>query len=362
MKLSELATSRDNNFNLLRFVAAFAVLYSHSFALVLGAGNHEPFVGRIGYTLAGVAVDVFFITSGFLVTASMARLDNFRAFFRARALRIFPALVVMSLLAAFVLGPLFTSLPAHDYFSDFGTYKFVLKNSTILAGIKLKLPGVFETLPFVDTNGSLWTLPFEVRCYLTVALLWFVAQQAMRGPTAGGFARLATGLAVLMLLAFWVGHDTGYRHWHTFRLFFMFFSGAAFWMARDRIPMRHDLAALAATALALGVLFPRGFFWIYPLTITYLVLYAAYVPGGWLRRFNRTGDYSYGIYIYAFPVQQALKASFPAITPAQMIVAATVLTLPLAMLSWHLVEKPMLARKDAGMRKPLPDPRAHPLA
>jgi peptidoglycan/LPS O-acetylase OafA/YrhL len=360
MKLSDYATGRDNNFNLVRFVAAFSVLYSHSYALVLGIGNFEPFVTRIGYTLAGIAVDVFFITSGFLVTASMLRLGAFKPFFRARALRIFPALVVMSLLLAFVLGPALTTLPMADYFTDSGTYRFVLKNSTILAGIKLKLPGVFETLPFGDTNGSLWTLPFEVRCYVTVAVLWFLALR-MRVPTRA-FARLALGLAVLMLLAFWATHDAGYKHWHTFRLFYMFFAGAAFWMLRDRIPMRHSIAAGMALALAAGVVFPQAFFWVYPLTVAYLVLYVAYVPGGWIRGFNRLGDYSYGIYIYAFPVQQLLKSTMPAITPPQMIVAATALTLPLAMLSWHLVEKPMLARKDASGHKPTHDPRVDPAA
>lgn len=357
MKLSDYATGRDNNFNLLRFAAAFAVLYSHSYAIVLGIGNFEPFVQRIGYTLAGIAVDVFFITSGFLVTASLLRLDGFKAFFRARALRIFPALVVMSLLLAFVLGPVFTSLPTAEYFAHGDVYRFVLKDSTILAGIKMKLPGVFEGLYFREVNGSLWTLPFEVRCYLTVALLWFVALRLRAGAPAT-FARLATGLALLMLAGFWIAHDAGYKHWHTFRLFYMFFAGAAFWMFRERIPMRHGVAAAMAAALALAVAFPRAFFWVYPLTIAYLVLYAAYVPRGWIRGFNRVGDYSYGIYIYAFPVQQVLKATVPGITPAQMIVAATACTLPLAMLSWHLVEKPMLARKDAAVRKPASDPRA----
>lgn len=354
MKLSEYATSRDNNFNLLRFAAAFAVLYSHSYAIVLGIGNYEPFVTRIGYTLAGIAVDVFFITSGFLVTASLLRLQSFNSFFRARALRIFPALVVMSLLLAFVLGPLFTSLPLREYFGHGDVYRFVLKDSTILFGIKMKLPGVFEGLHFREVNGSLWTLPFEVRCYLTVALLWFVALR-MRAPTVVSFTRLAVGLAVVSLLGFWVAHAVGYKHWHTFRLFYMFFVAAAFWVLRGRIPMTHPIAAVMAVALAAGVVFPRAFFWIYPLAIPYLVLYAAYVPGGWIRGFNRLGDYSYGIYIYAFPVQQVLKATVPDITPPQMIVAATVLTLPLAMLSWHLVEKPMLARKE--VRKPAHDPR-----
>jgi peptidoglycan/LPS O-acetylase OafA/YrhL len=312
----------------------------------------------LGYTLAGIAVDVFFATSGFLVCASLMRLDDFKAFFKARALRIFPALVVMSVLLAFVLGPLFTTLPLHDYFSRSEVYKLLVKDSTILTGVKFKLPGVFDGHPMDEVvNGSLWTLPFELRCYLVLALLWFVAGFVRRGPLHA-FMRLSVVGSALMLVAFWATHAIGYKHWHTFRLFFFFFSGAAFWMLRTRISMRGPMAALASGVLLLAIAVPSLFFWLYPLVLTYLVLYAAYVPGGWIRGFNRLGDYSYGIYIYAFPVQQSLVALLPGITPAQMIVAATATTLPLAMLSWHLVEKPMLARKDTRPRHHVPaDPR-----
>jgi peptidoglycan/LPS O-acetylase OafA/YrhL len=358
MKLSDYATGRDNTFNLLRFAAAFAVLYSHSYALVLGPENHEPFVNWLGYTLAGIAVDVFFITSGFLVCESLLRLDNFKAFCKARALRIFPALVVMSVLLAGVLGPLLTTLPLGDYFSRTEVYKFLFKDATILTGVKFKLPGVFDGLPMDEVvNGSLWTLPFELRCYLVLALVWIAARIARHGPLHT-FVRLVLVTAGLMLIAFWIAHTVGYKHWHTFRLFYFFFGGAAFWLMRSRIALNHGVALAVAALLAFGIFVPRLFFWIYPLTITYLVLYVAYVPGGWIRGFNRFGDYSYGIYIYAFPVQQTLVLLVAGITPAQLIIAATAATLPLAMLSWHLVEKPMLARKDTRPRHHIaPDPR-----
>jgi peptidoglycan/LPS O-acetylase OafA/YrhL len=350
MQLSAYATGRDNNFNLVRFLAAFAVLWSHSFALALGPQNHEPWVNWIGYTPAGIAVDVFFITSGFLVTASLLRLDDFKAFVRARALRIFPALVVMSLLLGLVMGPFFTTLTLEQYFTDPTLWKFIVKDSTILTGVKFKLPGVFDGHPMDEVvNGSLWTLPFELRCYLLLALVWWLAKFAKHQALAS-FTRVLVIGTGLMLLAFWVAHHFGYKHWHTFRLFFMFFCGAAFWVFRARIPLNGKIALAASVLLLAGVAVPKHFFWVYPVTVPYIVLYLAYVPGGFLRAFNRLGDYSYGIYIYAFPVQQMLVALVPGITPMQMFAGATLATIPLAMLSWRFVEKPMLAKKSGGAK------------
>ena len=349
MQLSAYATGRDNNFNLVRFLAAFAVLWSHSYALAIDS-NHEPWVSWLGYTPAGVAVDAFFIASGFLVTASLLRLDDWKAFARARALRIFPALIVMSVLLTFVLGPIFTSRPLEVYFADSETWKFLVKNATILTGVKFKLTGVFDTNPMDRVvNGSLWTLPYELRCYIVLALLYWAASW-MQGDRLRRFVRIVVVLTVVALVGFWWAHATGYRHWHTFRLFFMFFCGAGFWLFRDRIPVRGWIAAVLTILLLSSVAMPWSFFWIYPVTIAYVTLWFAYVPGGWLRQFNRLGDYSYGVYIYAFPVQQAVIASIPGIGGEKTFVLSTLITLPLAVASWHFVEKPMLARKAGGTK------------
>jgi len=344
MQLSAYAIGRDNNFNLIRFLAAFTVLYSHSFALALGPGDHEPWFARIGYTPASVAVDVFFVTSGFLVTASLFRRGS-ADWVRARALRILPALMVMSALLVFVLGPLFTTHVLVAYFGDTDTWKFLAKNATTLFGVKLRLPGVFADNPMARmVNGSLWTMPFELRCYITLALAWwgvkFAASDAQRL-----FTRMVVIATAGLLVALWWSHDAGLRQWHGFRLFFMFFCGTAFWLLRDHVPMRGWIAAALFGVACLGAWQPALFFWIYPPAIAYLVLWCAYVPGGALRAYNRVGDYSYGVYIYAYPVQQAVIAASPGIGVVATFFSATAITLPLAIASWHLVEKPMLARK-----------------
>jgi len=169
--LSDYTISRNNNFNLIRFIAAVLVLFSHSFALVLGVADTEPLVVLVGMTAGTIAVDVFFIASGFLITSSYVARNNLLTFFWARLLRIYPALIISVLFCVFVLGPLFTKNNLDDYLSDSQTYRYLVKNAILFFGVEYRLPGVFLDLPYAAiVNGSLWTLPYEVRLYVILAL------------------------------------------------------------------------------------------------------------------------------------------------------------------------------------------------
>lgn len=132
---------------------------------------------------------------------------------------------------------------------------------------------------------------------------------------------------------------------NAFRLYFFFFSGAAMFMLAEKIPLRHSIASAAALLVLAGIVFPGSFHFIYTPLLAYLTLYCAYVPAGFLRKFNQVGDYSYGIYIYAFLAQQSLVFLVPNISILQMTLYASLITLPCAMLSWHLVEKKALSYK-----------------
>ena len=344
VRLSRVAQGRDNNFNLIRFVAAFAVLVSHSFALFYGPVGMEPLQARLGYTLGEIAVDVFFASSGFLVTGSLLRLQHPIRFLRARALRIYPALLVLVCLTVFLLGPAFTSEPIDAYFSSLPTFQFLLRNSLVLAGIEHDLPGVFEANPWQGTvNGSLWTLPFELFCYLGLVVAW-IWQGRNRFPRL----RLTPGVAVATAgtyLLYQACRLHGLEVGSVFRLCFMFLSGVLFYLAKDRVTLRAPVAFGLGAALLLAARDPVWFGWVYPACVTYLTLCAAYLPAGRIRHFNRLGDYSYGIYIYAFPVQQMLVASVSGLTVWRLVGFAAAITLPLAALSWYVVEKPALALK-----------------
>ena len=344
-RLSDYVGSRDNNFNLLRFLAAFLVLVSHAYALSTGDPGTEPLRQALGTTPGGIAVDTFFITSGFLVTASLLARKSVWGFVTARALRIYPGLLVAVLLTTVVAGLFYGSLPMGEFLMSRGTWSYIVHNSTLFLGVKYMLPGVFELTPYAKAvNGSLWTLPFEVRMYAGLALLWVVVGMIGRDqPRRFAGAVTVVAVAALLLHLSWTGpryHDFGAM------LTAAFFAGAAAYVRRDRIPMSWGVFGACLAAIGVSAWHADLFFFVYTLTLPYVVLFFAHVPEGSIRQFNRLGDYSYGLYIYGFPVQQALAASFPGISPLALLAGSAPLTLALAVLSWHLIEKRALAWKD----------------
>lgn len=331
MYLSTLATGRDNNYTLLRLVAALAVIVSHGYAIVLGGPQHEPWRATIGITPGGLAVDVFFVISGFLVTRSLAFRRSGSEFVAARVLRIFPGLLVNLLFVAFLMGPIFSTLPLLDYLGDVQSLRFVLYNLQMLV-----LPYPAVELPGVTiSNGSLWTLPVEVCCYVVLLAGWVVIGRARKGKAFDGV--MALGALLVAAIAAWRYSQTA-----GFNLAWMFASGAVIYGLRSRIRLKASLALIALLLLAIASVEPRAFQIVLWSVGPYVVFCAAYLPRGRVRAFNRLGDYSYGTYIYGFPVQVVVFALLPEATVWQHIGLAVSLTLLLAILSWHLVESPAL--------------------
>jgi len=341
--LSQYADDRDNNFNLLRFIAATLVIFTHSFYVVPGAGLvMEPLNQLIGTTFGALAVDVFFVTSGYLITKSFLRRGNVIAFLYARVLRIYPALIIAVLLCVFLVGPFFTQLPLSDYFRDSSIYTYFLHDATLIGfDLEYRLPGVFSDLPFPTVNASLWTLPWEVWLYISVAVF----------GTAGVFRnkKLLTGLALLAMVLYLVNSNFDLfdqrRIVRFLRLFAMFYAGVFFCINRSRIPLDWRIALVIAILPVVLVKTPLFGYVLAP-AIAYLVFAFSYLPAGKIRNFNRLGDYSYGLYIYAFPVQQVVVSLAPEVRPVPMFIVAFSVTLLLSWLSWNLIEKPALARKN----------------
>ena len=339
--LSGFAQGSDNDFNLIRIAAAVCVLISHSYALT---GRPEPLVESPHLPLGAVSVDIFFITSGFLVTASLLRRLDIEEFIFARAMRVFPALWVVLLLSVLVLGPALTEFPLSRYFSTPQTYIYPCRCATLFLGVSYTLPGVFTHNPFPGSvNGSLWTLTDEVRLYAILAVVWFLVRRNAAQTLSRFKAALGT-LLVLSAVLTLAGEYTPLIRFLFVEHFFMFFTGAMFYVFWDRLVLSHRLFWLFAAGLLLTLHSPV-FFVVYMCTATYVLLYLAYVPGGLLRKYNRLGDYSYGIYIYTFPVQQTLVALRPGISPLQMMAWTFPISLACAVLSWHLLEKRALGAK-----------------
>lgn len=332
MHLAACAQSRDNNFNLLRALAAYAVMVTHGAALASGDRSLEP--------LSKVAVDVFFAISGFLVTASLIHRGSIAEFARARFMRIYPALIVVILLSVFVAGPILTELSGGDYLKKTGTWLYLIKGLTLVAGVSHNLPGVFEHSHYPGAfNGSLWTLPIEVWLYLSLAVLWLVSRRiAPRSPHVFKFVLLglALGLGAYIIAA---QFELVPRH-RGARLAFLFLTGASCYVFRERIRLSAALALGIVGTLAILAFTAPALFWpAYLVSVTYLVLCLAYLPGGALRRFNLIGDYSYGIYIYAFPIQQTTALFAPNLSTWELMAISSFFTILCAIASWHLVEK-----------------------
>lgn len=349
MRLADLTQGRDNNFNLIRLTTAFAVLVSHSFSLTSGDPTREPLRASLGMTLGSLAVDVFFITSGFLVTASLLTRRSTLEFIWARVLRIYPAMLVMVVLCVGVLGAALTTQPLAGYAASPETQRFVLRNATLLGGVAYYLPGVFESNPYDRmVNGSLWTMPIEVHMYLVLTMLWLALKvTGTRRPAAMGRTVVALALGALVLHAF--NHYALGVDRPSTRLFFMFFAGAVYYQFRDRIRLSGRAFVLAAAALGLATLNRELFFAAYNLLLAYVLFWLAYVPGGAVRGFNRLGDCSYGVYIYAFPIQQTVASLVPGIGVTGMVTLAGTATLVCGALSWHLVEKHALRLKGRAV-------------
>ena len=348
LRLSKFTQGRDNNFNLIRFFAALLVLITHSFSIVTGDVNQEPFRTSLGISLGTVAVDIFFITSGFLVTASLLTRKSLVDFVLARFLRIFPALWVM-LCITFFGGLWITSFTLTEFLTDLTVYKYFLKCSTLLFGVAHTLPGVFHDNPYPNAvNGSLWTMPNELRMYATLAIVWLMLSYT-RIDKLKGLKIFVVGVTIVVaLVLLFLNFPTDTSKTSRFlELFFMFFIGASYYVLREFILLKLNLFALFLGVILVSVFVSIDVFNVcYKILIPYVLFCLVYLPKGYIRNFNKFGDYSYGIYIYAFPVQQATVMFFPEYSVFQITIISILITLTLAIVSWHKLEKPCLALKQ----------------
>ncbi|MDP4536358.1 acyltransferase [Alkalimonas collagenimarina] len=354
--LSNFASGRDNNFNLIRFIAATAVLFSHCYPLFYGSSGSDPLKSLVGISLGTVAVDLFFISSGFLIAGSLFNRKNLTNFVKARVLRIYPALAICLLLTVLILGPIFTTLPLSHYFTNSQTYIYFFKNLILFFGEEATLPGVFAGLPWPNTvNGSLWTLPFEVRAYALLVivglLLHFCEMRWIRLPTKVIYLLIPIiGMGLYLFNHFYKIFPVWYFGSEYARLFSMFFIGVAYYKYQEKIPLSHTLFAVSAILLCISSLHSDSFFVVYNLSLSYVLFYLAYVPTGIIRKFNQYGDYSYGIYIYAFPVQQAVMYVNPDIVFLNFLCVSLFITFIFAYLSWQFIEERSLKLKSKTLR------------
>jgi peptidoglycan/LPS O-acetylase OafA/YrhL len=342
--LSDFDGSRRNNFTSIRILLAWSVLYGHSFAIAKLPGVSDPlnrvFQGSI--YIGDIAVNGFFALSGFLVCASFIK-RGFADYTLSRALRIFPALITCVALATLVMGPLVTSLSVREYFADAGTWNY-LRNGLAFFRMHWNLPGVFEDNVRQAVNGSLWTLTVEVRCYVLLAVIGLFG--LLRDRHIGTFAMLCLFAFALFyfedipLVGVWDkwARPAGY-----------FLIGVFLYLNRDRVILDSRLALFAAVLCAAA--FGKPWFdYVFAPAFVYLLFYLAYGTP-YLDTDSKLGDISYGVYIYAWPVQQLVVQAWPGMHPYANTLISSAFVIPMAWLSWHYLERPMLSLKGKLLRK-----------
>lgn len=322
-------------FDFLRIFLALSVVFWHSWQVSYPAATVSAIRSGPAGILVFCIVPAFFALSGFLVTGSLVRLKNLKLFLAFRALRIAPALVTEIMLSALVLGPVVTALPLSDYFSDWQFYGYF----TNLVGLmKYQLPGVFLENPLQTVNGQLWTVPAELHCYALISVLALLRIASRRSWM---LAALLVLCFAETLYRFIPGRPVSVEAHNMVVLYFL--SGSVIYLWRDRIPSRWPLALAGLAIFAVAVHAPSP---LRPLLAPIPISYATIYFG--LKTLPKLpilmgGDYSYGIYLYSFPIQQAVTLAFPALRHwyFNFALAAPVAIL-FAMLSWHLLEKPIL--------------------
>ncbi len=342
-------TDRENNFNLLRIAAAGAVLVSHAYPICLGPGSVEPLDRLLGMSLGTLAVTAFFAISGYFISQSFQNRRSVVEFLASRVLRIYPGLLAVLLLTTILLGPAFTRIDLAYYFSDQRTLLYV-PNNLRLWRLQYELPGVFSNNPYPGVvNGSLWTLAYEVACYTIVAIVGKLGLTSNNVRFAWFLATYATFYIAALPVLGDPDHLILVKNVHLLSLPFLI--GMTLFQFRQKI--RFNFRTLSALFAASMISYHSPWFHeIFLFAWSYTILYLGFFKCKPLLIYNRLGDYSYGMYIYAFPVEQAVAALYGGCTPITMIALSLPPTLALATFSWHFVEKRALARRasflDAG--------------
>lgn len=330
------AEGRPSGFDYLRILLAIIVIVDHAPTLTLGA-EIDPWSSVFGPPLR-LVVPMFFALSGFLVAGSFERSKTLVKFFGLRVIRIFPALAVETIVSAIIIGPMLTTLALGAYFTDPLFFRYFIN---ILGEPQYLLPGVFESNPTAYVNGQLWTIPFELACYVSVAVVALLGGQRRRV--------VVPLVTVATLLIYLLARGV---YWHSFpalnralpgpMLVSSFLAGVSFYVYRDRVSASHLVGT--ASGLVSVVLMALPGFWQFlaPITTAYFTCYLGSLNPRRIAML-KTADLSYGLYLYGSVNLQVFVAMFPDLRMWPVTAAYGVsVGLVIAGISWAWVEKPAL--------------------
>jgi peptidoglycan/LPS O-acetylase OafA/YrhL len=342
----------SNNFDFMRFVAASFVIFTHSYTVLNLSPEYDilHIISNGKTALSELGVHTFFILSGYLIYQSFVYSKSNTEYFIKRSLRIFPALIVVITFCTFVLGPAVSSLNFAQYFSETGVL-WEYFSGIFIFPISYLLPGVFTTHPNTNVNISLWTIPYEFTCYLLVPIIIGLAKLIKIN------SKYAVGAFILAmsLVGAWF-YITGKRNFgvpllnlsfiKSIHLVLYFFLGALLYelkfLVRKNINPFLILGLTAVYLISLSIpkinLFSEFVF------LPLIVLNLSFIKGR-LNHFGKYGDFSYGIYLYGFIIQQMVVYFNITSSPIILFLISYPVAIVAGVLSWHLIEKKALSYK-----------------
>jgi peptidoglycan/LPS O-acetylase OafA/YrhL len=345
-----------NSFGALRLMLAYAVIVSHSPEMLDGNPSREPLMAMgLHVTFGGLAVDGFFIISGYLIASSYLSSRSLAQFLTSRILRIYPAFICAFLLCILLVGPI-----AGGMLDALGVRGWLAAFAKMISLGFPEVPGAFHTLPIPSLDGSMWTIRYEFRCYLLVALLGVLGFLDKRK-----FILVLTGLLYVgATFISMVGvPDIPRGHLHQFIFGFIgdpawvfsltaiFMSGVCARLYRDKLRFRPITVFLSGFIVCVAAT-P---IWPFPdLAIgtagAFLLLWAVTgLKSKFLQRINNNYDFSYGVYLYAWPIASLIMLGAQKfginLAPMLLTCATAVVSTLVAAVSWYVVERPTLRLK-----------------
>lgn len=338
---------KENNFDLARLFLSTVVLFQH-FSLLTAIPSFKFFQT---FTWILQPVESFFVISGFLISLSYTRSQSLASYFSKRIRRILPAYITVVILSS-IAGLFLTTKGYFSYFSlDF--FKYLFSNLTFLNFIQPSLPGVFSQNPIPGpVNGSLWTIKLEVMFYLVLPFLFYLLNRFSLLVLPAIYSLSVLYFYSLQNLAITLNKPflqevsrqlPGYLSYFVCGI-------TIFLMYKKFKEYKYILLAIAITFYALSKIYVNIFFFFNPIALSIVIIYLCnefIYLGNW----GKYGDFSYGIYIWHFPVIQTLiQLKFNNLNSLLFLSIVISISTILSVISWHCIEKPFL-KKDSHYRK-----------
>jgi peptidoglycan/LPS O-acetylase OafA/YrhL len=346
----------SNNFDFLRLVGALLVIFFTAYAL-LGTYKVDPLFRLTNGALhtGNLGVIIFFIISGYLITMSWDKRRDIVRFIWARFLRLVPALVGVALVTVFIIGPLTTHQNLLDYFTNRATWGYFSIITVFFPSYGL--PSVFINNPVSLVNGSLWSLPVESTMYIVILALGAMGILYKKSFITAVILALVgvflyINIPMLHSVVPLVSHNTmNILKDLTILVFPLYFLiGSLYYLHQDKIKYDLRLVLVAFIVWVLTFWSTELFILSSFICIPYIVLGLAFTRIPYINTIGKKADISYGLYIFHYPVQQTL-INFFSLDSLTLLTLSLLITVPLAWLSWHLIESKALGIKNIDLKQ-----------